>query len=141
MEEYEFFPDDLKQQIPKLYSQDGSKDPMVYMKLFQPWGSWSWYITEGEDQDGDYIMFGYVVGFESEWGYSSLNELSSITGPFGLKIERDIHFSAKPASEISDIHSHYKPKADKPKEQYCGKCDKQTLHEAGQCVPCIESGD
>lgn len=138
MEEYEFFPDDLKQQIPKLYSQDGSKDPTVYMKLFQPWGSWSWYITEGEDQDGDYIMFGYVVGFEREWGYSSLNELSAITGPFGLKIERDIHFSAKPASEISDIHSHYKPKTEGSKEQYCGKCDKQTLHEGGQCVPCIE---
>ena len=138
-EDYVFFPPDLKAKIPKLYSQDGNKDPTVYMKLFQPWGSWTWYITEGEDQDGDFIMFGYVVGFEREWGYSSLNELSAINGPMGLKIERDIHFSAKPASQISDIHSHYKPKAEGPKE-YCGKCDKQTLHEGGQCVPCIEQG-
>jgi hypothetical protein len=103
-EEYVFFPDELKAQIPKLYSQEGSKDPMVYMKLFQPWGSWTWFITEGEEQDGDYLMFGYVIGFEREWGYVSLNELSSIKGPYGLKIERDIHFTPKPKSQVSDIH-------------------------------------
>ena len=136
-EEYEFFPDEVKAQIPKLYSQEGNKDPTVYMKLFTPWTSWSWFITEGEDRDGDYLMFGYVVGHEREWGYVSMNELKSVNGPFGLKIERDIHFPPKRASEISDIHSHYKPK-EKSKEEYCGKCDKQTLHEGGQCVSCIE---
>src|SRR5947207_11682998 len=46
-------PDDLKAQIPKLYSQEGSKDPTVYLKFFTPWTSWSWFITEGEDRDGD----------------------------------------------------------------------------------------
>jgi hypothetical protein len=107
------------------------------VKFFCPWNQWTFYFTEGEQQEDDFIFFGYVVGFEREWGYSSLNELSSVTGPMGLKIERDIHFSAKPASEISDIHSHYKPK-EKSKEEYCGKCDKKTLHEGGQCVPCIE---
>ena len=133
------FPDDVKAQLPKLYSQEGNKDPTVYVKFFCPWNQWTFYFTEGELQEDDFIFFGYVVGFEREWGYSSLNELSSITGPMGLKIERDIHFSAKPASQISDIHSHYKPKTEGPKE-YCGKCDKQTLHEGGQCVPCIEQG-
>ena len=135
-EEYVFFPDDLKAQIPKLYSQEGNKDPTVYMKLFTPDSSWTWYITEGEEQEGDYLMFGYVVGMEREWGYSSLNELKGIKGPLGLKIERDIHFSPKPASQISDIHSHYKAKTEQ--REYCGKCDKETLHEGGQCVACIE---
>ncbi len=105
MEEYEFFPDDLKAQIPKLYSQEGSKDPTVYVKFFQPWGAWTWYATEGEQQGEDYICFGYVVGQEREWGYFSLNELSSVTGPFGLKIERDIHFTPRPKSQVSDIRS------------------------------------
>ena len=105
MEEYVFFPDDLKKQIPPLYSQEQTKDPTVYMKLFTPWSSWSWYITEGEDRDGDFLMFGYVIGQEREWGYISLNELSSITGPYGLKIERDIHFTPKPKSQVSDIRS------------------------------------
>ena len=101
--EYEFFPDDLKAQIPKLYAQENDKDATVYMKLFTPWTSWTWFITEGEDQNGDYLMFGYVIGQEREWGYFSLNELSSVTGPFGLKIERDIHFSPKKKSEIPEI--------------------------------------
>ena len=105
MSEYEFFPNDRKAQIPKLYSQEGDKDPMVYIKLFTPWTNWTWFITEGEDRDEDYLMFGYVIGQEREWGYISLNELKSIKGPFGLKIERDIHFTPKPKSQVREITS------------------------------------
>lgn len=105
MSTYEFFPDELKAQIPKLYSQDGNKDAVVYMKLFCPWNQWTWFITEGEEQSGDYIMFGYVIGQEREWGYISMNELKTVTGPGGLKIERDIHFSPKPKSQVSEISS------------------------------------
>ena len=104
-EEYQFFPDDLKAQMPKLYSQEGSKDPMVYSKWFTPWSSWSWYATEGEQQDEQYICFGYVIGQDREWGYFSVTELESITGPMGLKIERDIHFTPKPKSQVAEIHS------------------------------------
>jgi hypothetical protein len=107
-EKYEFFPDALRESLPKLYSQEKEKDPTVHVKFFQPWGAWTWYATEGEQQDGDFIFFGYVVGFEREWGYFSLNELGSVTGPGGLQLERDIHFSPAKASTISDIHSHYK---------------------------------
>ena len=102
-ETYSFFPDEVKAQLPGLYSQDGADDPTVYVKFFQPWGAWTWFATEGEQQGEDFICFGYVIGFEKEWGYFSLNELSSVTGPMGLKIERDIHFSPKKKSEIPDI--------------------------------------
>jgi len=102
-EDYEFFPDDLKAQMPKLYSQEGSKDPMVYAKWFTPWSSWSWYATEGEQQDEQYICFGYVIGQDREWGYFSVTELESITGPFGLKIERDIHFTPRLKSQVPEI--------------------------------------
>ena len=102
-EEYEFFPDEVKNSLPKLYAQEGNKDPTVHVKFFQPWGAWTWFATEGEQQDGDFIFFGYVIGHEREWGYFSLNELSSVTGPMGLKIERDIHFTPKPRSQVSDI--------------------------------------
>jgi hypothetical protein len=97
------FPDDVKATLPKLYSQEKEKDPIVHVKFFCPWNQWTWYFTEGEQQGEDFIFFGYVVGLEREWGYTSLNELSSVTGPFGLKIERDIHFTPKPKSQVSDI--------------------------------------
>ena len=103
MEEYEFFPDEVRNALPPLYAQEKEKDPTVHLKLFCPWNQWTWLATEGEQQGDDFIFFGYVIGQEREWGYFSLNELSSVTGPFGLKIERDIHFSPKPKSQVSEI--------------------------------------
>lgn len=142
MEEvYEFFPDSVRSQIPKLYSQEGSKDPKVHVKFFTPWAGWTWYATEGEEDGDDFRFFGYVVGHEREWGYFVLSELQSVTGPAGLKIERDIHFTPRPASEISDIHSHYKPKpstnrGDGVSKSYCGTCDTDTPHEGAYCLAC-----
>jgi hypothetical protein len=104
-EEYQFFPDDVKSQLPPLYSQDGAEDAIVYVKFFCPWNRWTWFATEGEQKDEDFIFFGYVIGHEREWGYFSFNELQSVTGPGGLKIERDIHFLPKPKSQVKDIHS------------------------------------
>lgn len=48
-------------------------------------------MTEGEEEDGDYRMFRFVIGFEEEWGYISLNELESVNA-HSLKVERDIYF-------------------------------------------------
>jgi hypothetical protein len=103
MKDYEFFTDEVRNALPPLYAQEKEKDPIVHLKLFCPWNQWTWFATEGEQQDDDFICFGYVIGQEREWGYFSLNELSSVTGPFGLKIERDIHFSPKPKSQVSEI--------------------------------------
>lgn len=61
------------------------------LKLFAPWGAATWLISEIE---GD-MMFGIAdLGFGTpEMGYVSLSELEAATGPFGLKIERDLHFT------------------------------------------------
>jgi hypothetical protein len=103
MNEYEFFPDEVRNALPPLYAQEQEKDPIVHLKLFCPWNQWIWFATEGQQQGNDFICFGYVIGQEREWGYFSINELRSVTGPFGLKIERDIHFSPKPKSQVSEI--------------------------------------
>jgi hypothetical protein len=78
----------------------------VYAKLFTPDSSWTWFVTEGEEVEGcaegstDFRFFGYVVGFEREWGYFALAELESARGPLGLPIERDLYFEQKRFSEI-----------------------------------------
>ena len=87
--------DELRQQIPKLYSQENVKpdDQTVYARFFFPagrWG-WTWFVTEGDSRDDDYIFFGFVVGDFDEWGYFSLNELESINIR-GLTVERDLYF-------------------------------------------------
>ena len=70
-------------------------DNKPWLKLFNPAGSGTWLISEIED-DGD-RMFGLCdlgVG-HPELGYVSLQELKSLSLPFGLTIERDKFFEPK----------------------------------------------
>ncbi len=98
----ELIPEEIKNQIPKLYETENI-DPIVYVKLFI--GGWTWYITEiSIDKD---ICFGLVISpfvENGELGYFSLNELKSIRGKLGLPIERDLWF--KP-TKLSDIKRMY----------------------------------
>lgn len=93
----------ISKEIPELYSQEEKGDEAVaYIKFFTPWSNWTWYATEF---DGEDIFFGLVVGLDTELGYFSLKEISEVTGPSGLKIERDLYFTPKPLSELRKIHS------------------------------------
>jgi len=70
----------------------GSFDPVPVVKFFNPCGAATWLATE-LDRDGD-TLFGLAdLGFGCpELGSFSLSELASIRLPFGLTIERDLHF-------------------------------------------------
>lgn len=95
---------EIEAELPPLYATEEleADDKVVRFKLFTPDANWTWYIVEGERQEnGDLLMFGYVEGLEGEWGYVSLSELESVTGPFGLAIERDIHFEPKRFGELN----------------------------------------
>jgi len=44
----------------------------------------TWFITEGsEEEDGDWLLFGYVIGLDEEWGYFLLSEIASIRAHSG----------------------------------------------------------
>ena len=89
---------EIEQKLPKIRST-GDSDPSdidVVVKFFTPWSNWTWYATAGEKmEDGDWIFYGLVEGFETELGQWRLSDLQSITGPLGLKIERDKGFTGK----------------------------------------------
>ena len=67
-------------------------EPMVYAKFFLPGTGWTWYVTEGSEQEGDFLFFGFVFGLESEFGYFLLSELESVRTKLGFPVERDLHF-------------------------------------------------
>jgi Protein of unknown function (DUF2958) len=90
-------PDDIKAQLPALYSQEQTEDPIAYAKFFTPNSNWTWYATEF---DGEDVFFGLVQGLEEELGYFSLEELQTTTGPAGLPIERDLSFTPTPLSQL-----------------------------------------
>ena len=101
---YELLPDKLRESLPPLYSQENVKNPVVHLKFFH--SSWTWYVTEGSPEGGDFIFFGCVIGFEKEWGYFALSELTAARGPLGLPIERDLYFKAGPISEVLAREGH-----------------------------------
>lgn len=83
-------PNEIRDQLPPLYSQDGKGGRIIaYVRYFCPDSSWIWY---GCEFDGKDTFFGLVEGFEKELGYFSLTELESARGKMGLPIERDLYF-------------------------------------------------
>lgn len=88
----------IREKLPPLRATEHDADPLAVVKFFTPWSNWTWYATEfdGEDQ-----FFGLVVGFDTELGYFSLSELQNARGPAGLRIERDLHFTATPLSKLA----------------------------------------
>src|SRR5689334_17832655 len=102
----ELLPAEVRGGLPKFYSQEGNRDPTVQVKYFTPDSSWTWYATEGQPEDDDFLFFGYVIGFEREWGYFTLNEMKAARGPLGLPIERDLHFKPAPLSEVLRREGH-----------------------------------
>ena len=91
--------EEVRKTMPPLYSTEHEKDPLARLKFFTPWTNWTWYATEF---DGEDTLFGLVDGFERELGYFSLSELESVTGPGGLRIERDLYFTPTPLSKLHE---------------------------------------
>ena len=87
----ELLSEELKARLPKLYEQERATDPIVHAKFSFPAGGWRWYVTEGQSTGRDFTFFGYVIGFEAEWGYFTLGELEQVNVN-GLVIERDDDF-------------------------------------------------
>jgi hypothetical protein len=85
--------------LPALYETDKveAEDKTVVFKLFGGSNS-TWLIVEGSPEGDDWRFYGFCapMGMESgEWGYVMLSELTSIRfPPFGLPIERDLHFKS-----------------------------------------------
>jgi len=97
-----------RKNLPALYETEGvdTAEKNVVVKFFTPWSNWTWYAVEGApvlDEEGnevDFEFFGLVDGHCKEWGYFMLSELAKVKGPFGLKVERDMHFTNVKMSEV-----------------------------------------
>ena len=82
--------------IDEALAQRGSLTAKV--KLFDPTGSWTWYIAAYDPETR--IAYGLVDGFELEEGDISMTELVAYRGGFGLPIERDLYWEPKTLEQI-----------------------------------------
>jgi hypothetical protein len=88
----------LEKRFLQVGDQKNEENPLIIAKFFSPVGGATWYASEYDPETK--IAFGYVKdlvpsknGMFDEWGSFSIDELQSVQLPFGLYIERDIHFS------------------------------------------------
>lgn len=80
----------------------GAPVTMPVVKFFCPWGAATWLFSEWDGQDTLFGLCDLGHGMP-ELGYASLSELRSLKGPWGLTIERDLHFSpSKSMIEYAD---------------------------------------
>ena len=88
-------------------SQKSMKDIKIVMKLFNPMGAGTWYIYEHLEED-IYMCFANLGDPEmAEMGTVSMTEITSLRMPFGLGIERDMHF--EPLSRtLQDVYDTVK---------------------------------
>jgi hypothetical protein len=90
-------------------SEKRAPDITVIAKFFCPWGSATWFATDYDAKDN--VCFGFVQlggSFEdcAELGYFSIEELESLRGPMGLKIERDLYWKERTLKEVMDCKGH-----------------------------------
>lgn len=79
-----------KQLVKNFQEQDGTKEFKAVVKLFNPTGIGTWYLSELDPKTQ--VAFGLADVHEKELGYTSINELKEFKGAFGLGIERDTSF-------------------------------------------------
>lgn len=87
-------PKELKAKLPALNATDGDNQARAIIKFFSPFMGWTWYAFEYDPEDN--LFFGFVEGFEKEWGYFSLEELDTTMAMRGLvpAVERDCFIDA-----------------------------------------------
>ena len=77
------------------------EDPKILVKLFNPGGAQTWYVCGFDPDTG--LAFGAVdLGFDCcELGDFDLNEaLAAVAANGFLPVERDLHWTPKPVSEV-----------------------------------------
>ena len=71
-----------KREIPLLYTQEDTTDPLIYLEISLLQFPWRWYVSECEIEDGgDVLFFGFVNGDFDEWGYFRLSEMEDTQSP------------------------------------------------------------
>lgn len=94
--------DELKADLPALYSQSDDPDPMVYKRLIAPGTKWSCYLAEASDRGNDLLLFGYFVGGQATtWFGISLSRLEEVAREAKLTIKVDKSFHP---TRFSSIH-------------------------------------
>lgn len=84
--------------LPSMYGTENVDPEKKIIQVHFFYGSYDGYFCEFDPVEG--LFYGWVSlnGADGEWGYTSAEELCSVH-----RIERDLYFTPKPASDVSRI--------------------------------------
>lgn len=99
----------IEQELQKQFPMGSSLEQQVVVKIFNPFGSWTWYIMNQDPNDQDYL-WGIVDGFDVEMGSISKKELEDLrVPPFNMPLEKDLYFKPISAKELWEKLNREKP--------------------------------
>ncbi|MCX4699006.1 DUF2958 domain-containing protein [Streptomyces sp. NBC_01373] len=87
---------ELQRKLPGFNEVRG--ESVAVAKFFAPWSNWTWYAAEYDPATRTF--WGLVHGVEVEYGCFSLDELESLRGLWGLRVERDKFFKPTPLGRL-----------------------------------------
>tara|TARA_R100000963_G_scaffold6903_1_gene4709 strand:+ start:1072 stop:1383 length:312 start_codon:yes stop_codon:yes gene_type:complete len=95
---------DIKKKLSKTpigsTAEKNAEDIPIIVKFFGG-GSYSAYVYEGDELDGDWRFMAYVTYMEKEIGTVLLSELENAKwGPYGFPTERDLYLGKRTLSEV-----------------------------------------
>lgn len=89
--------------LPK-FGENSGDDPVVHLKYYGPDSAMTWFVTEGQVENGEYRFWGIIVGPDTKnFGYFTLRELQNTQGPDGDYVARDEAFIPRPMSQIVEL--------------------------------------
>ena len=102
MKQKMFLDPQLKKLVFNWNNPSENKEKKVVVKLFNPNGIGTWYLTELNPNTN--MAFGLCCLQEKELGYVSIDELKKYKGVLGLGIERDAWFpmNKKTLTEVKE---------------------------------------
>jgi hypothetical protein len=103
---HQLLPASVAKTLPALGSGEpketkATPDPVALVKLFSPYSSAVWFLTEYSPEEG--LAFGWAdLGFGcGELGYIDVNELIGLNRRGLPLVERDLYWSPRPLSEAT----------------------------------------
>lgn len=102
-----FAPAYVLAKLPALYTHESEAHDAVSLedmpfpaKWFSPYNGWTWYALEYDPETHN--CFGFVEGFEGEWGEFSLTEMEEARGMGGRLplVERDHHWEPQTLNQL-----------------------------------------
>jgi hypothetical protein len=96
-------PAEVLEAIPALDATEevAAGDKVVHLHYFV--GGCDWWVVEVHSIERPQLTFGYVCLGDpqlAEWGYIDLHELAEVFRPPLIIVERDLHWTPRPAGEV-----------------------------------------